>query len=452
MSKTIQTTIQCIGCRQPIRATVQNVIDPAQDPQTKIALLGGSINMAQCPNCGTPNNVIVPLLYHDASKELLIAYVPMELGLTKDAQEKTIGELMRDVTSNLPQGGFKAYLLQPRQALTMQGLIDQVLQADGVTPEMMQAQRDRVKLVETFMQSPPDLLPQLVQQNDAKIDAQFIQTMTLVIQQLLSEGREQAAEQVAYIQNQIVELSTFGKTLIEQNQAQEAVITEVADAVNALGAEANRADFLQLAISYMGDAPRLQALVGLVRPVFDYGFFEEMTADIGKAPTGDRPQLEELRDTLVQLTAMVDQQAQAALQEAVGLLRVIISSPNPDEVIQANLPMIDSTFMQVLSANIQEVSRRGDLNASAKLKDIYERVVAALQSSMPPELQFINQLLNAPNDDEVRSLITQHAGEYGQSLLGAIDAVEQQLAGQGDASVMQRFDLVRREAMQALAT
>ena len=197
MPKTMQTTIQCIQCRQPIRATIQSVIDPGQNPQAKIALLGGNINMVECPNCGNPNSVLSPLLYHDGSKELLIAYVPMELGLPKDTQEKAIGELMRDVTGSLVQGAFKAYLLQPRQALTMQGLIDQVLQADGVTPEMMQEQRDRVKLVEMFMQTPPDLLPQLVQQHDAKIDAQFIQTMTLVIQQLLGEGREQVAEQVA---------------------------------------------------------------------------------------------------------------------------------------------------------------------------------------------------------------------------------------------------------------
>jgi len=451
MPKSIQTTIQCVNCRQPIRATVQSVIDPAQNPQAKIALLGGNINMVQCPNCGTPNSVLAPLLYHDGSKELLISYVPMELGLPKDAQEKAIGEMMREVTSSLPQGAFKAYLLQPRQALTMQGLIEQVLQADGVTPEMMQEQRDRVKLVETFMQAPPDLLPQLVQQHDAKIDAQFIQTMTMVIQQLLGEGREQIAEQIAYIQNQIVEMSSFGKQLMEQNQAQEAIIAEVADEVNTLGAGAKRADFLQLAIKYMSDEQRLQALVGLVRPVFDYGFFEEMTAYIGKAPAAERTQLEGLRDALTQLTALIDQQAQAALQEAVGLLRVIISSPNPDEVIQANLPLIDQTFLQVLSANIQEVTRRGDLNASAKLKDIYNRIVTALQASMPPELQFINQLLNAPNDDEVKTMITQHAGEFGPSLLGAIDAVEQQLAGQGDPAVMQRFELVRREATQALA-
>ncbi|MFN8450295.1 MAG: hypothetical protein U0521_17340 [Anaerolineae bacterium] len=44
----------------------------------------------------------------------------------------------------LPQQSMKGYLFQPRRALTMQGLIEQVLQADGVTPEMIGEQRARV--------------------------------------------------------------------------------------------------------------------------------------------------------------------------------------------------------------------------------------------------------------------------------------------------------------------
>ncbi|MEZ4666794.1 MAG: CpXC domain-containing protein [Anaerolineae bacterium] len=450
MAKTIQTTIQCVQCRQPFRATVQSVIDVAENPQAKIALLGGNSNIFPCPNCGTPNTVLTPVLYHDASKELLISYVPIELGLPKDAQEKAIGELMREITANLPQGGFKAYMLQPRSALTMQGLIDQILQADGVTPEMMQAQRDRVKLVETMIQSPPDLLPDLVRQNDDKIDSQFIQTMSLLIQQLASQGQEAVARQLAEVQNQIIELSTFGRELIQQNENQEAAIAEVADEVNSLGEDATRADFLQLAIRYSGDEHRLQALVGLVRPVFDYTFFQEMTAYVGQQPAADREALESLRDTLLQLAAMVDQQAQMAMQEAAGLLRVILSAPNPNEVIEANLNLIDYTFMQVLSANIAEAERRTDLSASAKLKDIYQRVVEKLQASMPPELRFINELLNTPSDETVRSMIAERAGEFGESLFGALEAVEQQLQAQGNPAMWERFEIVRREMQTAL--
>src|SRR5215813_11226276 len=209
MAKVMQTTISCIQCRQPVRATVQGLIDPAQNPQAKVALLSGTLNTTQCPNCGAPNTVLTPLLYHDGSKELLISFVPMELGLSRDAQEKAIGELLRDLTSNLPQGAFKAYMLQPKQALTMQGLVDQVLQADGVTPEMMEAQRTRVRLVEQFLQAQENDLPELVRQHDTEIDAEFFQTMTLLAQQVLQEGRQAVAQRVIEIQGLIAQFSTY---------------------------------------------------------------------------------------------------------------------------------------------------------------------------------------------------------------------------------------------------
>lgn len=77
--------------------------------------------------------------------------------------------------------------------------------------------------------------------------------MTLALQQFLQQGREPLAERVAYVQNCIVELSSFGKKLMEQSQAQEAAIEKVAEAVNALGEQAQPADFLKLAIEYMDD-------------------------------------------------------------------------------------------------------------------------------------------------------------------------------------------------------
>jgi hypothetical protein len=450
MPKATQTTIQCAQCGQPVRATVNTVIDAAQDPQAKINLLSGRLNVAVCPNCGAPNTVLTPILYHDPSKELLLSYVPMELGLPKDAQEKMIGDMMRELTSQLPQGSFKAYLLQPRQALTMQGLVDQVLQADGVTPEMMEAQRNRVRLVEQFLQAQENDLPELVRQYDDQIDAQFFQTMTLITQQLLQEGRQGVAQHVIEMQGLIAQLSSYGQEVLEQSRVQEEIVREVADAVNALGQQAQRADFLNLALQYADDDPRLQALVGLIRPAFDYTFFQDLTTEIGKAPADQRERLETVRDKLLELTAIIDQQAQMALQEAAGLLQEILSSPNPDDLIRENLPLVDYTFMQVLSANIQEATRRGDLNASARLKDIYNRVVTILQENMPPELQFVNQLLSAPSEDAARQLVSQYASEFGAGLLEAMDAVEEQIAAQGNPALLERLAYVRNETAQML--
>ena len=433
-----------------MRATVHSLIDASQDPGAKTALLSGRLNVAVCPNCGAPNTMLTPVLYHDPDKELLISYVPMELGLPKDAQERAIGDLMRELTSQLPQGSFKAYLLQPRQALTMQGLIDQVLAADGVTPEMMEQQRERVRLVEDFLKASPSDLPALIQQYDDQIDGQFFQTITLITQQLLQEGQGVVAQRLVEIQSQVAQQSSFGQQMLEQSRVQEEVVREVAEEVNDLGEEADRSDFLNLALGYADDEQRLQALVGLVRPVFDYQFFQELTVEISKAPAADRDRLETFRENLLQLTALVDQQAQLAVQEAAGLLQEILNSPNPDGLIEENIALIDYTFMQVLSANVQESERRGDLNASARLKDIYNRVVSILQANMPPELRFVNDLLSAPSDDAARELVEQHAGEYGGGLLVAIDAIEEQLAAQGNPTLLERLAFVRGLTTQVL--
>jgi hypothetical protein len=450
MPKVAQTTIKCVQCGQPVRATLHSIIDTSQDPQAKAALLSGRLNVAVCPNCGAPNTVLAPILYHDPGKELLISYVPMELGLSKEAQEKATGDLMRELTSQLPQGSFKAYLLQPRQALTMQGLIDQVLQSDGVTPEMMEAQRARVRLVEQFLQASEEDLPELVRQHDAQIDAQLLETMNLIARQILQEGRQDVAAHIIEVQSQLVQLSSFGQGLLEQNRLQEDTVREVAEAINALGQGAQRPDFLNLALQYADDEQRLQALVGLVRPVFDYQFFQELTAAVGKAPADERDRLETLRENLLALTTLVDQQAQLAMQEAAGLLQAILNNPNPEDVIFQNLELIDYTFMQVLSANIQEAERRGDPNASARLKDIYNRVVSVLQSNMPPELRFVNELLSTDSPEAVRQMIGQRAGEFGENLIAAIDAVEEQVAAQGNPALLERLAFVRDEATKIL--
>jgi hypothetical protein len=442
--------LKCPNCGRPINAVVDTVIDPSRDPQSKARLLSGQMNTIPCPNCGRPVTVAAPLLYHDASKELLIALIPMELNLTKDQQEKAIGDLMREL--KLPQEAMKAYVFQPRRALTMQGLIEQVLQADGVTPEMMEQQRARVRLIETMLQTQPDGLAALVQQHDAEIDAQFFQTITMMAQRMLAEGRSDLAEALLLIQQTIAEHSSFGQQLIEDSRVQEETVAEVAAELDGLGEDASRADFLALAQRYAEDDQRLQALVGLARPAFDYTFFQEMSTKIGQAPADQRDSLEALRDKLLEFTSIIDQQTQAALREAAGLLQEIVTAPNLDQAISENLGLLDDTFMAVLSANIQEAERRADLNASARLKAVYERVITALRSTMQPELRFINDLLSTETDEQASALLASDAGGYGPALLEMMDAVEKVLAERGDTETLQKLVFLHEQAQQVLSS
>mgnify|MGYP003351408257 CR=1 FL=1 len=50
-------------------------------------------------------------------------------------------------------------------------------------------------------------------------------------------------------------------------------------------------------------------------------------------------------------------------------------------------------------------------------------VVNALQANMPPELQFINEMLNAPTDFEAQQMLAEHGPSFGPGLAAAMDAV-----------------------------
>lgn len=446
-----QTSIQCPNCGRQFSAIVETVIDAAADPNAKVRLLSGQVNMAQCPNCGFAVGMSSPLLYHDASKELLLTFVPMELNLSKDQQEKAIGDMMRELTSRLPQEAMRGYLFQPRQMLTLQGMIDTILQGDGVTPEMMEQQRQRVRLLETLLQSPEEDLTAQIQQHDEQIDAQLFQTLGVMAQRMAQEGRADIAEQMVVLQEYLLADSTFGQSLIAQSRQQEETVRQVTADLEAMPENATRAEFFELALRYAGDDEKLQALVGVARPAFDYQFFQDLTMRIGQAPASDREGLEALRDRLVELTTAVDQQAQMALANAAQLLGAIVNAPDPDPLIAESLPMLDDTFLAVLQANLQEAERQKDLQMSGKLRDIYNRVLTALRQNMRPELKFINDLLGAPSEAEARQMIAEQAGAYGEALLEMMDAVEEVLAARGDEAVRGRLAMLREAAAQVLS-
>ncbi len=446
MAATSQTTIRCSACGQPFGATLRTYLDAAEDQQSKLLLLTARLNTAQCPNCGTMNTIAVPLLYHDPPKELLVAYVPMELNLNKDQQEKMIGDLMRE----LPKTNFKGYMFAPKRALTMQGLIDLVLQSDGVTPEMMAQQRERVRLAQELAEAAEADLPALVKNHDRDIDERFFQTLTMMAQRALEGGRPDIAQQIIVTQSQIAELSTYGQELLRQQEAQERILEEVADEIQRLGTQAQRADFLALARKYADEDDYLQALVGLARPAFDYTFLEEMSMVIAQAPTNEHESLNALRDRILDLTQAIDQQNQAAVQNAARFLQALMNEPNVDDAIRANLGVIDDTFMAVLTTNIQEAEKHQDVASANRLKQIYNQIITIMQENMQPELLFVNQLLSAATDTEANAMIAAQAKEYGSELLEVMDAVGEVLAGQGNAALQNRLATLREATARVL--
>jgi hypothetical protein len=124
-------TLRAAGREQPL---IQ-VIDVGREPALKAALLSGRLT-----------NLAAPFIYHDPAKQLALVLMPMELNLNDLEQQRVIGQLTQVVMRGLPEDAPRAYLLQPKVFFSLQSLIEAILEADGVTPEMLRAQRARGSL------------------------------------------------------------------------------------------------------------------------------------------------------------------------------------------------------------------------------------------------------------------------------------------------------------------
>ena len=453
MTQPTQTTLQCSNCGTPNAVVMRRVIDVQNDPQGKNALLSGQINQFQCQNCGTVNSVSSPLLYHDASKEMLIAFVPMDVAMRRGSnEEQMVGQLMNELTGTLPKEQFRSYMFNPKRALTMKGLIEQILEADGVTPEMMAEQQKRVELVQKLFEADSEeKLTALIAEHDDQIDVSVFQTISLMAQRMIQTGQQQAVGHLAAIQQILLEESTFGKELEQRQQAQEEVVRTVAAELEQLDENATRSDFLDIAISYAGDEDKLQALVGLIRPAFDETLFAEFAERINQASAEDRAMLEGVRDTLQEFVQQVDQQTEMLMQQKVQFLQSLLNSPNYEQIMIENATLIDDNFMGILTANIQEAERRKDIQSAARLSQIYESAVNILQSQMSPELIFINDLLMAEDDNTVQAIITERIGNFSHELMDVVDAVEGLLIQQGQQDAVQRLTAIRGLLATALS-
>lgn len=451
MSQVVRTQITCPRCGQRFTGIIEQIIDVGQDPQAKQRLLSGQINTLTCPSCGSPVSIGTPLVYHDPGKELLIVYMPMELNINQQERERAMGELLRRVTEQIPQEKRRAYLLQPRQALTIPGMLDIILEADGITAEMREAQREKLRIMEMFLQVNPDRWPAMVQEQDAHIDAQFFQLLLITAENAAKTGRHEMAEGLIQLYNFLVQNTAAGREALAAAEAQERVIQDISAELEALGENMTREQFMELVLRHAEDEEHLQALVGVMRPAFDYVFFQSLSELVDRAEGAERERLTRLRDRLLELTALLDRQTQAVLKRAADTLRVILNSQDIDAAIRPRLDQIDDTFLAVLQANIQAAEQQGNLELSARLKLVLERTLAILRESAPPQIRFINEVMAAESDEAAQKLIATEGVRFGSELLDLMDAIAEDLDANAQPQSAERLRTLRRFAEEHVA-
>ena len=88
------------------------------------------------------------------------------------------GRLVQQVIQALPPEQRKGYLFTPQAVLTLQGLVDRILDADGITAEVREAQRAKAALLQQFFTADDAELAELVKEHDSELDYAFFDMLT----------------------------------------------------------------------------------------------------------------------------------------------------------------------------------------------------------------------------------------------------------------------------------
>lgn len=439
-------TVQCPSCRAQYQVPMQNVIDVDRNPQLKTLLLQGRLNVGICPQCGTGGMLSAPMVYHDSSKELLFCLVPQELGLTEHDRQRTIGTLSNAIINNLPAEKRKGYLLQPKQFLTFQSFVEAILEADGITKEMLAEQEARILLIAELAEASDDplRLSALINENSDKIDLDFFAILAAHIQ-MAEEQQAENAEQLEQLRQTLIEKTKVGRQVGEREQA-------LAAALEGISENTTRQDLLDriTAIEQEHAEQVLSILVAMARPLIDYQFFQLLTQRIESAEsrndTAEAEALKAKRSMILDIAQRLDAEIRARTQTRARLLTDILSSDNPKDVIRARLQEMDSVFISVLEANIEQSQEQHQHDLEARLRSIRNMIVEVMQESAPPQVRFVNQLLQAEYPDGTRTMLRDNQAEVNDELLNLLDVLASDLAERGDTETSERLTQIKAQA------
>jgi hypothetical protein len=439
MTQTI-SQISCPNCKNPIQAKIEQLVDIGQDPGAKARLLSGSLNLARCQVCGYQGQIASPIVYHDPEKELLLTYIPVEIGMPKDEQEQLIGRLINKAIQGLDADQRKGYLFQPQAVLTMQGLIDRILEADGITKEQIESQREKLRLFEKLLTTPEENLAAFAHEHDGELDAAFFQLATLS----LRTTSDQRAQEIANRRiEKVLEHTSFGKQIL----AQEAEFRAAAESIQEAGESITHEKLLEIFIAAPNEE-RVNALVQLTRPALDYTFFQQLTEHIEKAEDTEKERLTSLRKQILEITQEIDKQQEARAAEAAALLRMLLEADDLDQAITQALPMVDELFLSILQANIRAAQERKDEASVQRLREVDHRLREIIRDSLPPGLQLAQKILELQDMEEIQAILEENVEHIDQDMLGVLMSTSQRLETSGNVEGAERIREVYRRALR----
>lgn len=441
MPRVMLARVTCPGCRNPFETPIEQILDVRDDPGGKIRVLNGLVNVAACPHCGMRGALNLPFLYHDPDNELALVYMPLEAGRSDLERQQAIGKLTSAVMDSLPPEERKAYLLQPQVFFTLENLANKILEADGVTPEMIEQQKAKVELLQRMLDVTSDeSLEAMIKENDASIDAGFFRLLGLNLEMAQAAGRAADVQRVAALQSKLLELSSEGQ-----------VVSARGEMLRALRTQPTREKLLDLLIQ-APDEPTRGLLVTFGRPLLDYPFFQALTARIESAPDeAGQERLKALRKEILDVRDRLEEATRALYEARAGLLRDLLLSDDPETLARRRFPELDEAFLNALAANLEKARASGDGQTVRALQFIWDLVLRLAEESMPPEVRFLNRLVAVESDAEVERLLQENRDLVTERLIRFMEETEAGIREQGALETAERLASVLEKARGMVA-
>lgn len=379
-------------------ADVQQIFDVGVDPLDKERLLRGAANIAVCPSCGYSSQIAMPIVYHDPEKELLLTYFPSEMNMTLPEQEKIIGPLITKVVNSLPPEKKKGYLFQPRSMLTYDTLIETILGADGITKEMLNEQKYKGELIRRLLQTAPDSLVEVIHQEESHMDQSFFLMLNNTLDAAIQMRDKQTFEALQHLQEVLFTETAYGRELKKRADSTQKAITDLQN----LGENLNRDTLLDLVLKSPDDA-YLQTLAGLARNGMDYEFFTKLSSRISEAEGDEKERFTDIRTQLLDLTQRIDKALAEEKEARKKLLEEILKQDDMESAVYQAVRAIDQQFTDVVNEELAAARKSGDFMRSGKLQQLLD-LIKKLYTA-PEEIQQLEKMLGAENEDALRALI-----------------------------------------------
>jgi hypothetical protein len=149
-----------------------------------------------------------------------------------------------------------------------------------------------------------------------------------------------------------------------------------------------------------------EQLVAAGHSMLDYNFFLKLADQADEAEKAKNKQkaaaLIALRDKILEVKNQQEAIIQAALKKSAELLKDVVQSGKPDQVLAKRLDEVDETFFMILSANLEEAQKKKRADAVQALVAVGNMAMGMLQQREARQQQKSQQAAPAPKIEIAR--------------------------------------------------